>query len=113
MVYNVCDIFLFKHASLSFCFDVYFFIINQYIPCYARPHICEFVKIPDWRENDKKYVCIKTKHGITLKVEVFDEPNITYFDLPNWYALCKAYVLENDMQIKFDLGTLHRDGITF
>ena len=29
-VYNVCDIFLFKHASLSFCFDVYFFYNQLY-----------------------------------------------------------------------------------
>ena len=29
-IYNVCDIFLFKHASLSFCFDVYFFYNQLY-----------------------------------------------------------------------------------
>src|SRR3954470_11231611 len=81
-VYNVCDIFLFKHASLSFCFDVYFFIINYYIPCYAKPHVCEFFKILDWRENDKKDVNITTIHAITVKVEIVNEPNITYFDCP-------------------------------
>src|SRR4051794_6071858 len=31
------------------------FFYNQLAhPCYARPHVCEFIKINDWRENDKK-----------------------------------------------------------
>ena len=52
-------------------------------------------------------------HGITVKVEVVNEPNNTYHDCPNWYALCKAYALEDDMQITFDLGLRRRDGQTF
>ena len=50
-----------------------------------------------------------TIHGITVKVEVFNEPNNTYFDCPNWYGLCKAYALEDNMKITFDLGTRRRD----
>ena len=98
---------------LVFVLTCNFFIMNQHIPCYARPHVCDFVNINDWRENEKKDVKIKTKHGITLKVEVFNEPNSTYFDCQNWSALCKAYALEEDMQITFDLGPRRQDGIRF
>src|SRR3954464_12988534 len=61
----------------------------------------------------KKDVNITTIHGITVKVEVVNEPNNTYFDCPNWYALCKAYALEDDMKITFDLGTRRRVTKTF
>src|ERR1041385_8840158 len=98
---------------LLFVLTCIFFIINLHISCYARPHVCDFVKIDEWRENAKKDVNIKTKDGITLKVEVFNEPNSTYFYCPNWYALCKAYALEDDMKITFDLGLRRRDGQTF
>ena len=53
------------------------------------------------------------KQGITLKIEVTNKPWCTYFACPNWYALCKAYALEEVMQITFDLGPSRRDGIKF
>ena len=52
-------------------------------------------------------------HGITVKVEVVNEANNTFFDCPNWYALCKSYALEEDMKITFDLGTRCRVTKTF
>ena len=56
-----------------------------------------------------KEVKLKTKHGFILKVEIFNEPEGTFFGCPNWHALCKAYAFEEDMKITFDLGIHHPD----
>ena len=54
------------------------------------------------------------KHGITLWIDVTNKPWCTYFACPpNWHALCKAYALEEGMQITFDLGPRHQHGIKF
>ena len=48
------------------------------------------------------------KHGFILKVEIFNEPEVTFFGCPNWHALCKAYAFEEDMKITFDLALRRR-----
>ena len=53
------------------------------------------------------------KHGITLKVKVINEPECTFFGGSKLYALCKAYALEEDMQIAFDLGPRRRGSRKF
>src|SRR3954462_680765 len=84
------------------------------MPCYARRQVCDFVKFNDLQENETKEVKLNTtKHGITLRIDVTNKPWCTYFSCPNWRALCKAYELEESMQITFDLGPRRRDGIKF
>ena len=53
------------------------------------------------------------KHGFVLKVKIFNEPNVTFFGCPNWYALCKAYTFEEDMRITFDVGLRRRGTFNF
>src|SRR3954462_6693273 len=75
------------------------------MPCYARRQVCDFVKFNDLQENETKKLKLKTmKHGITLRIDVTNKCWCTYFACPNWHALCKAYALQEGMQMTFDLG---------
>ena len=55
-----------------------------------------------------KEVKLKTIHGFVFNVEIFNEPEVTFFGCSNWHALCKAYAFEEDMQITFDIGLRRR-----
>ena len=48
-------------------------------------------------------VYLKTEHGYTFNVKVYNANTYTYFECKNWQALCKAYAFVSDMIITFDI----------
>ena len=50
-----------------------------------------------------KRVYLKTEHGYTFNVKVYNANTYTYFECKTWQALCKAYAFESDMVITFDI----------
>ena len=50
-----------------------------------------------------KSVYLKTEHGCTFNVKVYNANMYTYFECKTWQALCKAYTFEPDMVITFDI----------
>ena len=54
---------------------------------------------------------LKTKHGFIFKVKVTNKVHYTHFGCRSWAALCKAYGLEEDMRITFDIGIPQHDAI--
>jgi len=59
-----------------------------------------------------KKAYLKTKHGFIFKVKVTNEVDYTHFGCASWNALCKAYGLEEDMRITFDIGIPQYDPVT-
>ena len=47
---------------------------------------------------------LRTKHGFTFLVKLFNSPNSLHFGFSTWRGFCKAYEFKEDMQITFDLG---------
>ena len=50
-----------------------------------------------------KRVYLKTKHGYTFNVKLYNQETYTHFECKTWQALCKAYAFEPDMLITFDI----------
>jgi len=50
-----------------------------------------------------KRVQLRTGHGYSFAVKLYNADNNTYFECKNWRALCKAYAFEPDMLITFDI----------
>ena len=50
-----------------------------------------------------KRVYLKTEHGCTFNVKIYNAHTYTYFECKTWQALCKAYAFELDMVITFDI----------
>ena len=50
-----------------------------------------------------KRVYLKTEHGYTFNVKLYNADTYTYFECKTWQALCKAYPFEPDMVITFDI----------
>jgi len=50
-----------------------------------------------------KRVHLRTEHGYTFAVKLYNADTYTYFECKNWRALCKAYAFEPDMLITFDI----------
>ena len=50
-----------------------------------------------------KRVHLRTEHGYTFVVKLYNADTYTYFECKNWRALCKAYAFEPDMLITFDI----------
>ena len=50
-----------------------------------------------------KRVYLKTEHGYTFSVKLYNGDTYTHFECKQWRALCKAYALEHDMLITFDI----------
>ena len=50
-----------------------------------------------------KRVYLKTEHGYTFNVKLYNADTYTYFECKTWQALCKAYAFEPDMLITFDI----------
>ena len=48
-------------------------------------------------------VYLKTEHGYTFNVKLYNADTYTYFECKTWQALCKAYAFEPDMVITFDI----------
>ena len=48
-------------------------------------------------------VYLKTEHGYTFNVKVYNAHMYTYFGCKTWRALCKTYAFEPDMVITFDI----------
>ena len=47
---------------------------------------------------------LRTEHYTFVVKVVKNEEDHTYFGCSNWRAFCKAYGLDEDMNITFDLG---------
>jgi len=52
------------------------------------------------------------KHFV-LKVNIFNEPEATFFGCSKWDALCKTYAFDDNMKIAFDLGRRRRGTSVF
>ena len=50
-----------------------------------------------------KRVYLKTEHGYTFNVKLYNADTYTYFECKTWQTLCKAYAFEPDMVITFDI----------
>ena len=50
-----------------------------------------------------KRVYLKTEHGYTFNVKLYNQDTYTHFECKTWQALCKAYAFEPDMFITFDI----------
>lgn len=46
---------------------------------------------------------LRTKHGFTFRVELYNAVNHSHFGCSNWKALGKAYGFQEDMEITFDI----------
>jgi hypothetical protein len=53
--------------------------------------------------TEPKIAHLRTEH-YTFVVKVKNNEDHTYFGCSNWRAFCKAYGLDEDMNITFDLG---------
>ena len=50
-----------------------------------------------------KRVYLKTEHGYTFNVKLYNADTYTYFECKTWQAICKAYAFEPDKVITFDI----------
>ena len=50
-----------------------------------------------------KRVYVKTEHGYTFNVKLYNADTYTYFECKTWQALCKVYAFEPDMVITFNI----------
>ena len=50
-----------------------------------------------------KRVYLKTEHGYTFNVKLYNGDTYTHFECKTWQALCKAYAFVPDMVITFDI----------
>ena len=50
-----------------------------------------------------KRVYLKTEHGYTFNVKLYNADTYTYFECKTWKALCKAYAFESGIVITFDI----------
>ena len=57
-------------------------------------------------------VKLKTKHFV-FRLNIFNEPEATFFGCSNWDVLCKTYAFDDNMKITFDLGRHHRGTSVF
>ena len=48
-------------------------------------------------------VYLKTEHGYTFDVKLYNADTYTYFECKTWQALCNTYAFEPDMFITFDI----------
>jgi hypothetical protein len=57
----------------------------------------------DRERTETKSAHLRTKHGFTFLVKLFNAPNSSHFGCSTWRGFCKAYEFKEDMQITFDL----------
>ena len=50
---------------------------------------------------------------MVLKVNIFNEPEATFFGCSKLDALCKTYAFYDNMKIAFDLGRCRRGSVVF
>ena len=46
---------------------------------------------------------LRTKHGYEFLVKFYNAVDRSHFGCSNWEALCKAYVFQEGMRIRFDI----------
>jgi hypothetical protein len=50
-----------------------------------------------------KIVHLRTEHGHTFAVKLYNADTYSFFECKSWQALCKAYAFEPNMLITFDI----------
>ena len=50
-----------------------------------------------------KRVHLRTEHGYTFAVKLYNTENYSHFECKNWRAPCKVYAFESNMLITFDI----------
>ena len=50
-----------------------------------------------------KRVHLRTEHGYTFAVKLYNADTYSFFECKSWQALCKAYAFEPNMLITFDI----------
>ena len=50
-----------------------------------------------------KIVHLRTEHGYTFAVKLYNAHTYSFFECKTWVALCKAYAFEPNMLITFDI----------
>jgi hypothetical protein len=55
------------------------------------------------KSMEVKRVHLRTEHGYTFAVKLYNADTYSYFECKSWQALCKAYAIEPNMLITFDI----------
>ncbi|SPT19925.1 unnamed protein product [Triticum aestivum] len=79
------------------------FEVDTCIPCHARIFVLDKIGFSAMETMEVKRVYLKTEHGYTFNVKLYNADTYTYFECKTWQALCKAYAFEPDMVITFDI----------
>ena len=76
---------------------------DMYLPCHARRYVLERLGFEDHERIETRSANLRTIHGHTFVIKVFNSVFQTEFGCPNWEDLCKAYGFQKGMEITFDL----------
>jgi hypothetical protein len=91
------------YASFASTFNFNFSLFYYLIPCHARIFVLDKIGFSAMETMEVKRVYLKTEHGYTFNVKLYNADTYTYFECKTWQALCKAYAFEPDMVITFDI----------
>ena len=73
------------------------------LPCHARRYVLERLGFEDHERIETRSAKLRTIHGHTFVIQVFNSVFQTEFGCPKWEDLCKAYGFQKGMEITFDL----------
>ena len=90
-------------ASFASTYNLIFLLFYLRIPCHARVFVLDKIGFSPDETMEVKRVYLKTEHGYTFNVKLYNADTYTYFECKTWQALCKAYAFEPDMVITFDI----------
>ncbi|XBI53403.1 hypothetical protein VPH35_035637 [Triticum aestivum] len=79
------------------------FEVDTRIPCHARIFVLDKIGFSAMETMEVKRVYLKTEHGYTFNIKLYNADTYTYFQCKTWQALWKAYAFEPDMVITFDI----------
>ncbi|XP_073361031.1 uncharacterized protein [Aegilops tauschii subsp. strangulata] len=79
------------------------FEVDTRIPGHARIFVLDKIGFSAMETMEVKIVYLKTEHGYTFNVKLYNADTYTYFECKTWQALCKAYAFEPGMVITFDI----------
>ena len=88
---------------LFYFFNFNFLLFYQHIPCHARIFVLDKIGFSVIDDMEVKTVYLKTEHGYTFNVKLYNVDTYTHFECKTWQALCKAYAFEPGMVITFDI----------
>jgi len=76
---------------------------DMFLPCHARRYVLERLGFEDHERIETRNAKLRTIHGHTFVIQVFNSVFQTEFGCLKWEDLCKAYGFQKGMEITFDL----------